>query len=165
MTFKTPGKSQHSISRCAVQALLQKHKETGESEDPNHRDQPSKLSAAGTGHIKLTSLQNWNMCSTIISSQMAKRTVRFWFTHPHCREIWLEVIFREDMQPKSPFSDMETKPRNSLTCAQKHKMWDEEKWQTEICGCNSRRQFVHQRARNGWNEERLQATVKDGEGS
>ncbi|KAG7474592.1 hypothetical protein JOB18_013095 [Solea senegalensis] len=62
---------QTGVSRCAVQALLKKHKETGNVEDRRRSGRPRKLSVADERHIMLTSLQNRKMSSSAISSELA----------------------------------------------------------------------------------------------
>lgn len=63
---------QTGVSRCAVQALLKKHKETGNVEDRRRSGRPRKLSAADEKHIKLISLRNQKMSSSAISSELAE---------------------------------------------------------------------------------------------
>ncbi|XP_063814062.1 zinc finger protein 420-like isoform X2 [Pseudophryne corroboree] len=63
---------QTGVSRCAVQALLKKHKETGNVEDCRRSGRPRKLSASDERHIILTSLRNWKMSSSAISSELAE---------------------------------------------------------------------------------------------
>ncbi|XP_066465005.1 farnesyl pyrophosphate synthase-like isoform X1 [Eleutherodactylus coqui] len=63
---------QTGVSRCAVQALLKKHKETGNVEDRRRSGRPRKLSAADEIHIMFTSLQNRKMSSSAISSEVAE---------------------------------------------------------------------------------------------
>ena len=58
---------QTGISICAVQALLKKHKETGNNEVYRRSCQQTKLGAADEKHIKLISLRNWKMSSNAIS--------------------------------------------------------------------------------------------------
>ncbi|XP_044130794.1 zinc finger protein 174-like isoform X3 [Bufo gargarizans] len=63
---------QTGVSRCAVQALLKKHKETGNIEDRRRSGRPRKLSAADERRIMLTCLQNRKMSSSAISSELAE---------------------------------------------------------------------------------------------
>ena len=63
---------QTGVSRCAVQALLKKHKETGNVEDRRRSGRPRKLNAADEKHIKLISLRNRKMSSSAISSELAR---------------------------------------------------------------------------------------------
>ncbi|XP_053304125.1 activated RNA polymerase II transcriptional coactivator p15 isoform X1 [Spea bombifrons] len=65
---------QTGVSRCAVQALLKKHKETGDVEDRGRSGRPRKLSAADERHIMLTSLCNWKLSSSAISSALAENS-------------------------------------------------------------------------------------------
>lgn len=60
---------QTGISRGAVQALLQKHKKTGQVEDRKRSGRPRKLSGADEQHI--TSLRNQKMSSSDITSELA----------------------------------------------------------------------------------------------
>ncbi|KAG2468769.1 GNPAT acyltransferase, partial [Polypterus senegalus] len=63
---------QTGVSRCAVQALLKKHKETGNTEDHRRSGQPRKLGAADERHIKLITLRNRKMSSSAITSELAE---------------------------------------------------------------------------------------------
>ncbi|XP_040293991.1 zinc finger protein with KRAB and SCAN domains 1-like isoform X2 [Bufo bufo] len=78
VTLHQQGLSQSKISkqtgasRCAVQALLKKHKETGNIKDRGHSGRPRKLSAADERRIMLTCLQNGKMSSSAISSELAE---------------------------------------------------------------------------------------------
>ncbi|MGH0115836.1 UNVERIFIED_CONTAM: hypothetical protein FKN15_054192 [Acipenser sinensis] len=65
---------QTGVSRCAVQALLKKHKETGNVEDRRRSGRPRKLTAADERHIMLTSLRNQKMSSSAISSELAENS-------------------------------------------------------------------------------------------
>ncbi|MGH0117122.1 UNVERIFIED_CONTAM: hypothetical protein FKN15_030967 [Acipenser sinensis] len=65
---------QTGVSRCAVQALLKKHKETGNVEDRRRSGRPRKLTAADERHIMLTSLRNRKMSSSAISSELAENS-------------------------------------------------------------------------------------------
>ncbi|MGH0172377.1 UNVERIFIED_CONTAM: hypothetical protein FKN15_063225 [Acipenser sinensis] len=65
---------QTGVSRCAVQALLKKHKETGNVEDRRRSGRPRKLTAADERHIMLTSLHNRKMSSSAISSELAENS-------------------------------------------------------------------------------------------
>ena len=53
---QTKSSEQTGVSRCAVQALWKKHKETGNVQDHRRSGRPRKLSAADEKHIKLISL-------------------------------------------------------------------------------------------------------------
>ncbi|MGH0128730.1 UNVERIFIED_CONTAM: hypothetical protein FKN15_035968 [Acipenser sinensis] len=65
---------QIGVSRCAVQALLKKHKETGNGEDRRRSGWPRKLTAADERHIMLTSLRNQKMSSSAINSELAENS-------------------------------------------------------------------------------------------
>ncbi|XP_058876386.1 chromobox protein homolog 3-like [Acipenser ruthenus] len=65
---------QTGVSRCAVQALLKKHKETANVEDRRRSGRPRKLTAADERHIMLTSLRNRKMSSSAISSEFAENS-------------------------------------------------------------------------------------------
>ncbi|XP_062891673.1 uncharacterized protein LOC134339252 [Mobula hypostoma] len=65
---------QTGVSRCAVKALLKKHKETGKIEDQKRSGRPRKLSAAEERYIILTSLLNRKKSSTAISSELTETT-------------------------------------------------------------------------------------------
>ncbi|MGH0115834.1 UNVERIFIED_CONTAM: hypothetical protein FKN15_054190 [Acipenser sinensis] len=65
---------QTGVSRCAVQALLKKHKETGNVEHRRRSGRPRKLTAADERHIMLTSLRNRKMSSSAISSELAENS-------------------------------------------------------------------------------------------
>ncbi|MBN3283819.1 S14L2 protein, partial [Polyodon spathula] len=65
---------QTGVSRWAVQALLKKHKETGNVEDRRRSGRPRKLTAADERHIMLTSLRNRKMSSNAISSELAENS-------------------------------------------------------------------------------------------
>ena len=76
---QTKSSEQTGVSRCAVQALLKKHKETGNVEDHRHSGRPRKLSAADEKYIKLISLRNRKMSSSAIRSELAETSG----THVH----------------------------------------------------------------------------------
>ncbi|KAG2462395.1 VMAT2 protein, partial [Polypterus senegalus] len=61
---------QTGVSRCAVKALLKKHKETGNVED--RRRKPRKISVANDRHIKLITPRNRRMSSSAISSELGE---------------------------------------------------------------------------------------------
>ncbi|KAM3911575.1 uncharacterized protein RB166_020172 isoform 1-T2 [Leptodactylus fuscus] len=63
---------QTGVSRCAVQALLKKHQETGNVEDRTRSGRPRKLTAADEMHIVLTSLQNRKKSSSAIRLELAE---------------------------------------------------------------------------------------------
>ncbi|MGH0149378.1 UNVERIFIED_CONTAM: hypothetical protein FKN15_016568 [Acipenser sinensis] len=65
---------QTGVSRCAVQALLKKHKETGNVEDRRRSGWLRKLTAADEIHIMLTSLRIRKMSSSAISSELAENS-------------------------------------------------------------------------------------------
>ncbi|XP_030643630.1 serine protease HTRA3a [Chanos chanos] len=65
---------QTGVSRCAIQALLKKHKETGKVEDQKRSGRPRKLSSADERHIELTSLRNRKTSSSAVSSELAATT-------------------------------------------------------------------------------------------
>ena len=82
---------QTGVSRCAIQALLKKHKEAGNVEDRRRSGRPRKLTAADERRIMLTSLHNWKRSSSAISSELAEK-----WTLVHPPTVWSEVAFMED---------------------------------------------------------------------
>lgn len=93
-----------------------------------------------------TSFQNRKMSSSVISSELTETSGTYCsYTHPPSREIWLQVIFMEELQPKTNTSDKVTQ-----LCTKTQEL-GAEKWQQlfwtdestfEIFGC-SRKRFVH----------------------
>lgn len=162
---------QTGISRCAVQALLKKHKETGNVEDRRRSGRPRKLSAADEKHLKLISLRNRKMSSSAISSELAETSGTQ--VHPSTvRRSLARSGLHGRVAAKKPYLRHGNKAKR-LDYARKHRNWGAEKWQQvlwtdeskfEIFGC-SRRQFVRRRAGERYNNECLQATVKHGGGS
>lgn len=162
---------QTGISRCAVQALLKKHKETGNVEDRRRSGRPRKLSAADEKHLKLISLRNRKLTSSAISSELAETSG----TQVHPSTVWRSLArsgLHGRVAAKKPYLRHGNKAKR-LDYARKHRNWGAEKWQQvlwtdeskfEIFGC-SRRQFVRRRAGERYNNECLQATVKHGGGS
>ena len=109
-------------------------------------------------------------CPAVPSAQNWQRPVGPMYTHLLSGEVWSEVVFMEELQPKSLRHGNKAK---RLNYARKHRNWGAEKWQqvlwtdeskVEIFGCR-RRQFVRRRAGERYNNECLQATVKHGGGS
>ena len=81
---------QTGVSRCAVQALLKKHKETGNVEDRRRSGRPRKLNAADEKHIKLISLRNRKMSSSVISSELAETSGT---AGTHWHPTWAQSVF------------------------------------------------------------------------
>ena len=52
-------------------------------------------------------------CSTVPSTQNWQKPVGTMYTHLLSREVWLEVVFIKELQPKSYTFNMETRPSNS----------------------------------------------------
>ncbi|MGH0173381.1 UNVERIFIED_CONTAM: hypothetical protein FKN15_067962 [Acipenser sinensis] len=52
-------------------------------------------------------------CPAVPSAQNWEKTVGPWYTHLLSGEVWSEVDFMEDLQPKSHTSDVETRPSDS----------------------------------------------------
>ena len=162
---------QTGVSRCAVQALLKKHKETGNVEDHRRSGRPRKLSAADEKYIKLISFRNRKMSSTAISSELAETSG----THVHPSTVRRSLIrsgLHGRVAAKKPYLRHGNKAKQ-LNYARKHRNWGAEKWQqvlwtdeskVEIFGCR-RKQFVRRRAGERYNNECLQATGKHGGGS
>ncbi|KAM9482869.1 uncharacterized protein Hap1MRO34_007927 isoform 1-T2 [Clarias gariepinus] len=63
---------QTGVSRCAVQAILKKHKETGKVSDRRRSGRPRKLNASDEIHIMLSSLRHQKMSSSAISKELAE---------------------------------------------------------------------------------------------
>ncbi|MBN3274473.1 TCB2 transposase, partial [Polyodon spathula] len=155
----------------AVQALLKKHKETGNVEDRRRSGRPRKLTAEDERHIMLTSLRTWKMSSSTISSALAENSGTL--VHPSTvQRSLVRSGLRGRLAAKKPYLRRGNKAKR-LNYARKHRNWGAEKWQQvlwtdeskfEIFGC-SRRQFVRRRAGERYTNECLQATVKHGGGS
>lgn len=75
---------QTGVSGYAVQAVLKKHKETGNIEDHRRSGWPRKLGAADERQIMLTSLQNRKMSSSALSSELAETSG----TKVHPSTVW-----------------------------------------------------------------------------
>uniref|UniRef100_A0A8C4S2L1 Transposase Tc1-like domain-containing protein n=1 Tax=Erpetoichthys calabaricus TaxID=27687 RepID=A0A8C4S2L1_ERPCA len=159
---------QTGVSRCAVQALLKKHKKTGKVEDRRRSGRPRKLSAADERHITLITLRNRKISSSAISSELAEASGTQ--VHPSTvRRNLARTGLYGRVAAKNPYLRRGNKAKR-LKYARKHRNWGAEKWQQvlwtdeskfEIFGC-SRRQFVRRRAGEQYNNECLQATVKHG---
>ena len=116
---------QTGVSRCAVQALLKKHKETGNVEDRRHSGRPRKLNAADETHIKLISLRNRKMSSSVISSELAETSCTQVHTSTVRRSLTRSGLHGRVAAIKL-YPDMETRPSDSTkhenieTGVQKH---------------------------------------------
>ncbi len=143
----------------------------GNTENRRCSGQPRKLSAADERHIMLTSLWNRKVSSSVISSELAQTGGTQ--VHPFTVQRSLARSgLHGRIAAEKPYLQYGNKAKQ-LNYARKHRNWGAEKWQQvlwtdeskfEIFGC-SRRQFVHQRAGEWYNNECLQATVKHGGGS
>ena len=138
---------QTGVSQCAVQALLKRHKETGNTE------------------AKQTLCSKWKTDQAYFPFEI----VRYGYNHLLSMEVWPEVFMEA---AKKPFIRHEIKAK-LLGHAQEHRNWRADKWQQvlwtdesklEMLGC-SRRQFVHRRIGKRYTNECLQATMKLGWGS
>ena len=116
---------QTGVSRCAVQALLKKHKETGNVEDRRRSGRPRKLNAADEKHIKLISLRNRKMSSSVISSELAETSGTQVHTSTVRRSLARSGLHGR-VAAKKLYPDMETRPSDSTkhenieTGVQKH---------------------------------------------
>ena len=77
---QTKSSKQTGVSRCAVQALLKKHKETGNVEDHRRSGRPRKLSAADEKYISLFPFE-MGRCQAVPSAQNWQRPVGPMYTH------------------------------------------------------------------------------------
>ena len=116
---------QTGVSRCAVQALLKKHKKTGNVEDRRRSGRPRKLNAADEKHIKLISLRNRKMSSSVISSELAETSGTQVHTSTVRRSLARSGLHGR-VAAKKLYPDMETRPSDSTmhenigTGVQKH---------------------------------------------
>lgn len=103
---------QTEVSRCDVQALLKKHKETGNTEDHRRSGRSRKVSATDERGIKLITLRNRKMHSSAISSDLSETSVTQ--QHPSTvRRSLARSCFDGRVAAIKPYLDVETRPSES----------------------------------------------------
>lgn len=115
---------QTGVSRCAVQALLQKHKETGTVEDQKRSGRPRKLSKADERLIKLTLLRDRKMSSSAITSELAVTSGTL--VHPSTVR---RSLARSGLHGRRGGIKQVLKP---ISRAQIHENWDDNEWEQEV---------------------------------
>ncbi|KAM4722281.1 uncharacterized protein WCC33_008517 isoform 1-T3 [Rhinophrynus dorsalis] len=101
---------QTGVSRCAVQALLKKHKETDDLEDRRRSGRPRKLSAADEIHVMLVSLRNQKISIRAITSELAENNGTL--VHPSTvRRRLVRSGLRGRLEANNPYEDLAFKQR------------------------------------------------------
>ena len=91
------------LSRCGIQALLKKHKETGQEEDKRRSGRPRKLTKGDEKYLKINSLRARKKFSTAIAADFAYSTGRQ--VHPclQYKELSSATIYTAELQNESHY--------------------------------------------------------------
>ena len=171
------GKSQSEISRklgisrCGIQQILKKHKETGKVSDKPRSGRPSKLSKTDTKYLKLSSLRDRRKSSRELSQNLAETSG----VQVHASTV-RRALIKEGLNGRvaraKPLLRKVNKTKR-LKYARSHRNWTSEQWKNVLWTDESkfeifsskRRQYVRRRNGESLKEICLKPTIKHGGGS